>query len=70
VSRDVSPQTVVTGNPATPIATLEEFTAKHRARIAGRPRYTRAGWSYGGNATAENMRRMRRELEDGAGYVE
>jgi maltose O-acetyltransferase len=71
VSRDVPARTVVVGNPAEPIATLEEFSAKHRERIAGRPCYPRAGFSsYDEEVSQENIDRVRRELVDGPGYVE
>lgn len=71
VSRDVPPRTVVGGNPAAPIATLQEFAAKHREQIANRPCFPRAGFSsYDEYVSQENMDRMRRELEDGPGYIE
>jgi maltose O-acetyltransferase len=71
VSRDVPPGAVVVGNPAEPIATVDEFATKHRARMAHRPRYPRAGFSsYEEYVSQENMERMRRELADGPGYVE
>lgn len=70
VNRDVPPRTVVAGNPAAPIGTLDDFVTKHRERMAVRPRYPRAGFSAYEYVTAENMERMRRELEDGPGYVE
>jgi maltose O-acetyltransferase len=70
VTHDVPPRTVVAGNPAVPVATLDDFAAKHRERIASRPCYPRAGFSAYEYVTAENMERMRRELADGPGYVE
>lgn len=70
VTRDVPPRTVVAGNPAVEVATLDDFVAKHQERIARRPCYPRAGFSAYEYVTAENMERMRRELADGPGYVE
>jgi maltose O-acetyltransferase len=70
VTRDVPPRTVVAGNPAGPIATLEEFVARQRARLDGRPRYPRDGFVGPESVPPENIERMRRELADGDGLVE
>jgi maltose O-acetyltransferase len=70
VTHDVPPRTIVAGNPAAPVSTLDDFVAKHRQRLVDRPRYERAGFSTYEYVTAENMERMRRELADGPGYVE
>ncbi len=71
VSRDVPPRTVVAGNPARRIATLEDFVAKHRRQLNRRPRYSRAEFAaYEGGVTQERTERMRRELDDGPGYIE
>jgi maltose O-acetyltransferase len=70
VTRDVPPKTVVAGNPAVPIATLEEFLDRQRARLADRPRYPRAGFVGPESVPPENITRMRRELADGDGLVE
>jgi maltose O-acetyltransferase len=70
VTRDVPARTIVAGNPAVQVATLDGFIAKHRDAISGRPRYPRAGFSAYAYVTKENMERMREELADGAGYVE
>ena len=70
VCHDVQPDSIVAGNPAIEVGTLEQFTAKHLGRIAERPAYPRAGFSSYDYVTAENMRRMCAELADGCGYVE
>jgi maltose O-acetyltransferase len=70
VSRDIPERTVAAGNPAVAIATLDEFAARHRARLAARPCYPRAGFSAYDYVTPGNAERMRRELADGPGYVE
>ena len=70
VTRDVAPETVVAGNPAVQIATLEEFVARQRARLDGRPRYPRAGFVGPESVPHENTERMHRELADGDGLVE
>jgi maltose O-acetyltransferase len=70
VTRDVPPRTVVAGNPADAIATLEEFIARQRGRLEGRPRYPREGFVGPEAVPAENIERMRRELADGDGLVE
>lgn len=70
VTRDVPPRTVFAGNPAVLIATREEFAARHRERLATRPRYPRDGFVGPEGVSTENMERMRRELAAGDGYVE
>jgi maltose O-acetyltransferase len=70
VTRDVPERTVAAGNPATPIAALEDFVAKHHARTKSRPCYPRPGFSAYEYVTAENAQRMRDELADGPGYVD
>jgi len=70
VTRDVPPKTVVAGNPAVQIATLEEFLDRQRGRLADRPRYPRAGFVGPESVPLENIKRMRRELADGDGLVE
>ncbi len=70
VTRDVEPKTVVAGNPAVQIATLEEFLARQRERLAERPRYPRDGFVGPESVPPENIKRMRRELADGDGLVE
>jgi maltose O-acetyltransferase len=70
VREDVSAGAIVMGNPAVEVGRVEAFAAKHRARIAERPCYPRAGFSAYEYVTAENMLVMRRDLIDGSGYVE
>jgi maltose O-acetyltransferase len=71
VTRDVPARTVAAGNPARPIASLEEFVARHRQWMAHRPRYPRAGFAaYDSDVSPANMARMRRELRDGPGYIQ
>jgi maltose O-acetyltransferase len=70
VRRDVEPGSIVMGNPAVEVGTLEDFTAKHLGQIAERPCYPRAGFSAYEYVSTENMSRMREDLVDGTGYVE
>jgi maltose O-acetyltransferase len=70
VTRDVPSRTVVAGNPAQPIATLEDFIARQRDRLEGRPHYPRDGFVGPEAVPRENIERMRRELADGDGLVE
>jgi maltose O-acetyltransferase len=69
VRRDVDPGTIVVGNPAQVVGSVDEFAARHRARQAVRPRYPSHGFSGYGPVTPENMDRARRDLADGSGYV-
>jgi maltose O-acetyltransferase len=70
VRHDVPDGAVVLGNPAVQVAELAQFRAKHLGAMQERPRYPRAGFCAYGHVTKANMRRMRAELADGAGYVE
>ena len=70
VRHDVAPGSIVLGNPAVEVGTVEGFTAKHRSRIAERPCYPRAGFSAYEHVSAAGMRAMIDELSDGCGYVE
>jgi maltose O-acetyltransferase len=70
VTRDVAPKTVVAGNPAVRIATLEEFVDRQRRRLDGRPHYPREGFVGPEFVPRENIERMHRELVDGDGLVE
>jgi maltose O-acetyltransferase len=69
VRGDVAAGAVVVGNPAVQVATVDEFAAKHEARMQQRPCYPRAGYSSYDGVTPQNMARMRAELADGCGYV-
>jgi maltose O-acetyltransferase len=70
VTRDVAAGTVAAGNPARPIASTEEFLARHRRGLDERPVYPGPGWTAGGEAPPEHRRQMVRELADGHGYIE
>jgi len=70
VRHDVDPGSIVLGNPAVEVGTVEDFTAKHLSQIAERPCYPRAGFSAYEYVTSENMQKMRKDLADGCGYVE
>jgi maltose O-acetyltransferase len=69
VRRDVDPGTIVVGNPAQVVGTVDEFAAKHKARQAVRPCYPSYGFSGYGPVPPQNMERARRELANGSGYV-
>jgi maltose O-acetyltransferase len=68
VTHDVPAGTVVAGNPARPIATSDEFVARHTAAMANRPVW---GWAYTlrGGATPDKRIEMRAGVRDGDGYV-
>ena len=70
VRSDVPAGSVVLGNPAVQVGSVEAFAARHRAALAQRPCYPRAGFSRYEHVTPHNMRRMRAELADGCGYIE
>ncbi len=70
VRHDVAPGSIVLGNPAAEVGTVEGFTAKHRSQIAERPCYPRAGFSAYEHVSAAGMCAMIEALSDGCGYVE
>ena len=70
VTHDVPARTVVAGNPAVVVSTLDDFLTKHQIQITSRPHYPRDGFSAYAYVTDENIERMRRELADDCGYVE
>lgn len=70
VTKDVSPATVVAGNPAQVIKTTEQLVEEHRRRMANRPVFPMNGWTTSnGRISDQNSRRMREELESGPGYI-
>jgi maltose O-acetyltransferase len=70
IRRSVAAGAIMVGNPAKQVGTIDEFAAKHRARMTNRPSYPSAGFSGYDYVTPANIERMRRELADGPGYVE
>ncbi len=69
VRHDVPAGTVVVGNPAEGVGTVQEFADKHGALAQERPAYPSRGFSGYDDPTPENILRMQRELADGPGYV-
>jgi maltose O-acetyltransferase len=70
VRHDVPPGTVVAGNPARPLGSTEAYAERHRARMAGRPRWPKRGWTVAGGIDDARKREMREALRDGEAYVE
>lgn len=70
VRHDVPPGTVVAGNPARPIAGVEEYADRHRERMAGRPRWPKQGWTVAGGITEVHKQAMREALNDGEAYIQ
>jgi maltose O-acetyltransferase len=70
VTRDVSPATIVAGNPARPIGDTASYIERHQGQLRdGTPTYPFDGWTVAGGITDANKRRMRAELSGGLGYV-
>lgn len=69
VSRDIPANTVAVGSPAAPIATLDEFLARHREAMARGPVYDES-WTLRRNVPMEKRLRQRDELADVCGYIE
>lgn len=69
VSRDVPAATVVAGNPAQVLMGADEYFERHRARLAERPVWERAGHAAQAGLTPANRAEMLRRLEDGEAYI-
>jgi maltose O-acetyltransferase len=68
VARSLPPDTVCAGNPARVICTLEEYLAKHRARLAEAPTFDYATHDIG-QLTPERRSRMVAALASRDGYI-
>ena len=68
VSRNVAPGTIVSGNPATVVGTIDRFTSWHRASLVKGPRYDRR-WTHHAGATPEMKQQMLEDLSRRSGYV-
>lgn len=69
VSGDVPSNSVVAGNPAKVICSIDEFKAKHTRARENRPYFTQYQWNEWANAPESDKDAMRRALEDSFGYV-
>lgn len=70
VRHDVPPGSVVVGNPAVEVSTIEQFAGKHQRRLQERPHYPSKGFSGYDDPTLVNIEQMRNDLASGVGYVE
>lgn len=68
VSRSLPPDTVCAGSPAVVVCPLEEYLAKHRARLEAAPRFEYAEYDVR-HLDDERRAEMRRAVEGRAGYV-
>ena len=67
VTRSLPPDTVCVGAPARPVATLEEYLSKHRARLAARPKFDYL--KYSGSLAPERRSEVVAAVSDGDAYV-
>jgi maltose O-acetyltransferase len=70
VTRDVPSGVLMAGNPAKPVASMEDYLAKEREKMADRPVWPSDGWTLGGGITDERKRIQWNALADGDGYVQ
>ncbi|MFH1077966.1 MAG: acyltransferase [Patescibacteria group bacterium] len=68
VTRDVPPDTVVAGNPAVPVETIDAFADKHRKRLKTAPRF---GEEYTQRLGVKQamLDEMNRRMTKGRGYI-
>ena len=69
VTRDVPDGTVVAGNPARVVRSLEDYAAEHTARLSERPHWPYDGWTLGGGIPPANKLIQREMLAGSEGYV-
>jgi maltose O-acetyltransferase len=70
VTSDVPPRTLVAGNPAKAIASIDDYLAKHTELMRDRPRWSYEGWTIPGKISSENKQIQWEWLAGGDGYVE
>jgi len=71
VCADVPARTVVAGNPARSIRSLDDFALEHSERLSRRPHWPYDGWTLGGRISLEHKQLQCEMLDDGeGGYVE
>jgi maltose O-acetyltransferase len=74
VRGDIPPGSLVVGNPAQVVGSVEEFAGRHRQRQAGRPTYPLQLFGGGpatmGEMTDSEIKRILNELADGPAYVD
>ena len=68
VTKDVPDNTVYAGSPARFICTLEDYLEKNKTLMETNPVYDYS-YTLGGNITEEKKEQMRKELENGIGFV-
>ena len=69
VSKDVKPNTVVAGNPAKEICSLEEFKIKNNKKLDKGPVYD-VSWTLRGNITKDRKEKMKKDLKNNLGYID
>lgn len=67
VTRSLPPDTVCVGVPARPVATLEEYLSKHRARLASRPTFDYV--TYAGFLAPERRLELVAAVAGGDAYI-
>lgn len=69
VTHDISDNTVVAGNPARPLYTMEEYLAKERARMETSPCYGEE-YTLRDNVSMEKRMQQKKELMGRIGYID
>ena len=69
VSKSIKPNTVVAGNPAKEICTLEEFKEKNIKKFNKGPIYD-VSWTLRGNVDKYKKKKMKDDLKNNIGYID
>lgn len=69
VSHDIPDNSVVAGNPARVVCTMDEFKRKHQDNLNTHTFFTKYRWDAWKNASPEEWEEMREQLKDTFGYV-
>lgn len=69
VSHDIPDNSVAAGNPARVICSMDEFREKHQQNLKTHIYFTKHKWNEWSNASPEDWKEMRKQLESSFGYV-
>lgn len=69
VTHDIPSNSVYAGNPAKYICSFDKFSEKHQNNQTSHPIFRKYKWYEWSNASSEEKKQMRKDLEDEFGYL-